>query len=796
MSWRNIKLVFLREVRDQLRDRRTLFMIAVLPLLLYPVMGIGMVQMTLMFSEQPRTVVILGAENLPKEPRLIDKGRFPETLFRIGADSQKLNVVTNLSVMEGGEHAEDRRLVGLVEQARDIQSLVEEKRNTENPQRISMLNHEIGKLMSNSRLQVLVIIPEGFAENIEKANLQFSRQLARGKASEADISDYRRPEIVWNKADEKSQIAYRRVKEAMDNWDKAIFHQRLAVANLPTNFSDPVGAVPVDVAEKGQLSANLWSKLFPALLVIMAVTGAFYPAVDLAAGEKERGTMETLLICPASRSEIVIGKFFTVMAFSMSTALLNLLSIGLTGKYMVSIAGGGALTKFSSLAPPTASAMLWVVILLIPVAALFSALSLSLATFARSSKEGQYYLTPLLIVTMGLTIFCLSPEIEIAPFYSVMPVIGPTLLLKGLLSSSGDTTTLYYAIPVLVTSIGYSLLALWWAIDQFSRESVLFRESERFELGLWIRHILRDKQQTPSFAEGGFLFVVIMLLQFGAMKFMQDIIGRTAPEGRGIVMLQMLVVQQVAIIATPALIMGLILTSSMKETFRLRLPHWKYLLLASLLPFVLHPLSLELSATLAESFFPPLPKGAASQIGLMSNPDVSLGVILLVFAVAPAVCEEIAFRGFILSGFSQSQRLWLAIALSSLTFGVMHMIPQQVFNAALLGLVLGLLAVRSNSLLPGIIFHMIFNALAIIHSRLGQLDEHWIHEAPGQWFVSIYGETIRYQWTTLIIAAGLSIVLLRWLVNQPGPSQETDSKSDSSEQQRPVVPNETPVNVS
>ena len=68
MTWRNVFLIFRREVLDQLRDRRTLFMVAVLPLLLYPVMGIGMVQMTVLFSEQPRTVVILGADDLPSMP--------------------------------------------------------------------------------------------------------------------------------------------------------------------------------------------------------------------------------------------------------------------------------------------------------------------------------------------------------------------------------------------------------------------------------------------------------------------------------------------------------------------------------------------------------------------------------------------------------------------------------------------------------------------------------------------------------------------------------------------------------
>lgn len=782
MSWRNVKLIFLREVRDQLRDRRTLFMIAVLPLLLYPSLGIGMMQMTLMFAEQPRTVVILGADNLPSKPQLLDGDHIAEGYFRTASSAKKLKIVTDLPLEQetgekksgaagsGGDKKWSAERKALIEQSQAIRQLAEKKRETTNKAELAELNREIGRLMSSSRLRVLVIIPDGFAKNIEKANRKFSARMAAGKPlaspdSDAEPDDYRRPEIIWNKADEKSQIAYARVKEALDNWEQAIFHERLAAANLPTDFSAPVGAVTVDVAEASELSANLWSKLFPALLVIMAVTGAFYPAVDLAAGEKERGTMETLLICPASRLEIVLGKFFTVMLFSMSTALLNLLSMGMTGKYMVSImsGGSGSLSQLSNLSLPTFSALCWVLVLLVPVAGLFSALSLSLATFARSSKEGQYYLTPLLIVTMGLTVFCLSPAIEISPFYSVMPVVGPTLLLKGLLSSAG--TTWWYAIPVLITSIGYSFLALWWAIEQFSREDVLFRESERFDLRLWFQHLLRDKGPIPSFTEAGFLFITIMLLQFGTMKWLQDIIVQSTVAERGETMMRLLVVQQIAIIGLPAIIMAIFLTSNIWKTLRLRLPNWRYLLAGAVLPFVLHPLSLELAAVM-QPFFPQLPPSVVAQFGMMGSSEVPLWAVLLVFALAPAVCEELAFRGFILSGFGESRRTGLAIVLSSLAFGAMHMIPQQVFNAALLGLVLGLLAVRSKSLLPGVLFHFLYNGLAVMHQRVGQeIDSNRLDDSLASWFVLMLDGALRYRWPLLVIAAGIAGVVILWLFN-------------------------------
>src|SRR5262249_59433062 len=95
LNWRNVFLIFQREVRDQLRDRRTLFMIAVLPLLLYPAMGLGIYQLAFVFRQQPRTVVVLGAENLPAEPALLEGNRFASQWFAAGASRDRLVGITH-----------------------------------------------------------------------------------------------------------------------------------------------------------------------------------------------------------------------------------------------------------------------------------------------------------------------------------------------------------------------------------------------------------------------------------------------------------------------------------------------------------------------------------------------------------------------------------------------------------------------------------------------------------------------------------------------------------------------------
>ena len=773
MKWKNVKLIFSREVRDQLRDRRTLFMIAILPLLLYPALGIGMFQMILVFREQPRSVIVLGADELPDQPdlKLIEGNHFVSSYFKIPEDAKKLNVYTDSQVREGMETTpETERIVPQGDRIRELiarqQSLGKEKnawdqeqakaamKSGETPEpfpdkdELTRVKKELSQLVEGT--QVILIIPEGFGEHIQATN---RRLASREFETVESLAEDKRPVILQNSANEKSLLAYNRVDEAISSWEQVILQKRLSQAKLPKTLVEPVQAEKLDLAEDRQISAFVWSKLFPALLVIMAVTGAFYPAVDLAAGEKERGTMETLLICPASRTEIVLGKFFTVMLFSMSTAILNLISMGLTGKYASTIMTTGAFEKIGNLQPPPFASLVWIAVLMIPLAALFSALCLALATFARSTKEGQYYLTPLLMVTMGLTLFCLSPGIEIEAFYSMMPVVGATLLLKEMLANPESQAAFIYGIPVLVTSVGYSLLALWWAIDQFSREDVLFREAERFELRLWLKHLLRDKEPLPTFAEAGICFALIMFMHFGAIKFLQS-----AMVNRGV--MQGLMIQQLVIMASPALFMGVMLTTNFRGTFRLHWPKARILAIAAILPFVLQPLSVEIFGYLGRSFFPPLPEDAQKIAEEMRIQP--LWLVLLAIAVAPAICEELAFRGFILSGFARSKRVWLAILLSSLTFGLMHMIPQQVVHAALLGVVLGLIAVRSGSLLPGVVFHFLWNSLAVLHQRWGASPSaKELNDSPWHWLVAFQENEVHYQWP-LLLAMALASGFLIW----------------------------------
>jgi len=173
------------------------------------------------------------------------------------------------------------------------------------------------------------------------------------------------------------------------------------------------------------------------------------------------------------------------------------------------------------------------------------------------------------------------------------------------------------------------------------------------------------------------------------------------------------------IILVPPVLMALLLTSAPRRTLRLSLPEPRYILIAVGLVVALNPLVSELRPVVERLF--PISSLIKTSLGLLISQSRSLAVTVLVFALIPAVCEEFAFRGFILSGLEHQRRTRSAILLSALMFGFLHVILslfQQLFNATLLGVVLGLLAVRSRSILPGIVFHFLNNAIAVSHGWL------------------------------------------------------------------------------
>jgi sodium transport system permease protein len=198
-----------------------------------------------------------------------------------------------------------------------------------------------------------------------------------------------------------------------------------------------------------------------------------YPAIDMTAGEKERGTMETLLISPAERTEIVAGKFIATACLGFSTAMWNVLLMVVAVVVAPMLAPnffGADLISLSGLAASILAS--------VPLAMLFAALALSLGIFARSTKEGNYYMVPLFFSVLPMAYWSMMPGNELDGRTSWIPLANALLFQQRLMSVRPDPFP-WQHVPAVFISMGLCIaLALWAATRQFHRESVLFRESQ------------------------------------------------------------------------------------------------------------------------------------------------------------------------------------------------------------------------------------------------------------------------------------------------------------------------------
>ena len=554
----------------------------------------------------------------------------------------------------------------------------------------------------------------------------------------------------------------------LDHWTDEIVRQNLISSRLPASAVRPFDLTEHDVADKLQREAALWSKILPFLLLIWALTGAFYPAVDLCAGEKERGTLETLLSSPAERTEIIWGKLLTVMLFSVATAVLNILSMALTGMVVMS--------QFPEMGSPPPLAPVWLLIALLPVSALFSALCMALAALARSSKEGQYYLMPLVLVILPLVVLPMAPGVELNLGNALIPVTGVMLLLRTMLEGE-YLRALPMVAPVVAVTLACCMFAIRWAVDQFNSESVLFRESERLDVGLWLKHLMRDREDTPTVSGAVFCGVLILLVRF-FMSF-------ALPQPHSFQELSLLtVVTELVVIGTPALLMTIMLTRSPAATLLLRRPPWAAVPMAVLLAVAMHPL-VQVLNRLVQAIYPVNQDVAELLTGMLAGSSEHPVQLLFTMALVPAVFEELAFRGFILSGFRRLGHKWQAIALSSFLFGITHAVFQQSIVATLIGLIIGFLAVQSGSLLPGLVYHCIHNSLALLASGI---TAQTIAEYPLLAHFAAPGEEgLTYSSAALLSAALLAGISLYWFHRLPysKTSEERCKKPAIGNRRRP-----------
>jgi sodium transport system permease protein len=443
--WSVVRLIGRREIRDQLRDRRTLFLILGLPVLMYPLfVGVGLL-FYVAIKEKQFVVGVVGAESLPAAdpdpvpPVRAAAGGAPAAYAHHARDFPALLVDGEFPARFLGADPDGGKLVVTTLSTRDETALK-------------------GALARREADAILVVDPD-LAARLERGERPTVRVLAR-------------------EGEENSKLAVRRLTGVLQAWADAIKTARFARAGLPANFDSPVDiqdphtGTPPEKKTFDELRDTL-VKVIPFLLVMWMLTGAIYPAIDMTAGEKERGTMETLLISPAERGEIVLGKFLAVVLMGFGTAVWNVLLMLVAVTVAPLLAPG--LGGYSFLSLPGLVAC---VLAALPLAMLIAACTLSLGVFARSTKEGNYYMVPMFFVALPLSYWSMSPGMELDGFTSWVPVANALLLQQRLMAVRTDPFP-WVHVPAVVISLSLCIaLALWAAVRQFNRESVLFREAE------------------------------------------------------------------------------------------------------------------------------------------------------------------------------------------------------------------------------------------------------------------------------------------------------------------------------
>jgi sodium transport system permease protein len=384
---RSIKIIYLKEMLDLLRDRRALISIVVVPLVMWPLLSTGV---SFFFSRSAKR-----------------------------AQEQQFRLALKEDVSLAG-------IAGSLEQAGfQIQTSDDPRQAVENK-------------VADMGVEVL-----GPANDISVKIY-------------ADLSQLER------------QIASGRIERALDQLKTNQIKTELERAGISERILTPFSLEKINTAPPQKMSGVIIGALLGYLIVISMITGGMYPGIDLTAGEKERRTIEMLLSSPATREEIVLGKILAVITLTLITSALSVMSLGLSFYFAKRV---GAAGLFSSILIDRTTLLL-IGAVIIPTAIMFSAIIIAIATLAKSYKEAQSYLTPLIIVAIFPAMVSFLPGIKLNAGLALIPIVNFSQLIKELIL--GDWSWIGFTLT-LSSTIVYAGVAFWIAVRVFKNERILFR---------------------------------------------------------------------------------------------------------------------------------------------------------------------------------------------------------------------------------------------------------------------------------------------------------------------------------
>jgi len=550
-------------------------------------------------------------------------------------------------------------------------------------------NSALWKKLSSTE-KIKIVQSKNPQEDVRKGQVDFIAEMPVDGETLLNGGQTAELKLYFDRSNEDAMTNLERVRSIFESYSKGILQARLKQKEINQQYIEPLRVEEVNVASKQRMGGFLIGRFLPMLMVIMVLVGSMYPAIDMTAGEKERGTLETILTSPATRTEIVIGKFVTVTCIALLTGLLNL------GSMMGTFAFGIFRSVASQIQIHIPFDFLIVMIAcLIPLAVFFSGMMMAVATFARSFKEAQNLLTPVYLVSTLPAMISFIPGIQLGGFWLTIPVANVTLLFKELMLGEFVWNHL---LVVFVSVVFLASAALFLAIHLFGREDVLFGEVSSFGLSLKRANII--PKAVPDQPEALFFAII----SFGLLLYVAVPLQiRSLVSG--------LVITELAIFLLFPLLYAAYLKLDFIQTFRLRSPSALALVLT-----VLMAVGFQLAAgtiLYLQNLVFPIPKELIDSMEKMmkSAQEYSFPVAFAVIALLPAICEEMTFRGMILSGLLTRSKPWVAIIVTAALFAAFHLSVHRFFPVFLIGLGATFVVWRSGSIFAGMLLHLINNGL-------------------------------------------------------------------------------------
>jgi len=531
--------------------------------------------------------------------------------------------------------------------------------------------------------------------------------------------------------------------------------QRMIATNLMTatntirgsgqQFDLPVRDSTRWVKPLNQTSAILG--LLPLVLLLMTVTGGVYPAIDLTAGERERDTLETLMALPVSRVRLLMAKFIAVLTVTMLTGLMNILAMAAT---VYALQMETTLFGESGL---SISLIVRLLSVLLVFSTFYSAVLLLVTSSARSFKEAQALLIPLMLMTIAPGLVIMLPDWRLEGWLTVVPVVNILLMARELLE---ETLTTVPAMIAIASTLLYAGAALSLAARLFGTDAVL--TGSRAGWRDFFRRPV-EVSAVPSSAVGISVLAILFPLHFLASGFLARVSGTDF--SLRLMISSLLTVSLFA--GLPVLMMRWLRISWKSGASLNRVPIriWPGIVLIGLSAW---PWIYEMIIGMQTIGFHSLNKTQINQVQELLKAWRDVPVALLVFSlgILPGVCEELFFRGFLLSSLRVEMKAAAAVVVSAVCFGIFHVVlaggaaPERCLPSTIMGLLLGWVTWRCRSVIPAMVLHGIHNSTLLLiassHQKFANLAVGGLQQThlPATWLtISAVILGVGFTWTAV-----------------------------------------------